>query len=126
MDVLSKVLEIIDEAQEQSILLNQEETIQAIEALKQISNNKALIEKAIYLVLLMNKKEPNIAKLSKRENEIFKHIGLGFTSKEIGQLIDISKATVSTHRKNIIKKLELSGPGQLQKVAHFSIQKNLR
>jgi DNA-binding CsgD family transcriptional regulator len=117
MKVLNKILEFIDQAQENSTQLNQVETIRVIDAIKHISEDKVLIEKAIYLVFLMNKKQPNIAKLSKRENEIIRYIGLGFTSSEIGEFTSISTATVSTHRKNIIKKLKLSGPGQLQKIA---------
>jgi len=126
MNVLQKISEIINEAQKRSVSLNQVETIHIIEAVKQISCDKLLIEKALYLVLLINKQEPSLVVLSKRENEIFRLIGLGFSSREVSQLISISEATVGTHRKNIIKKLNLSGSGQLQQAANFIIQKKLQ
>ncbi len=46
-------------------------------------------------------------KLTKREKEIFKLVAEGFTTKQIAELSCISKYTVSTHRRNITKKLNL-------------------
>ncbi len=43
--------------------------------------------------------------LTKREVEIIKMIAREFTSKEIGDSLFISEFTVSTHRRNIMKKL---------------------
>ena len=42
----------------------------------------------------------------------------GKTSKEISFVLNISKNTVDTHRKNIHKKLELSNSGSLIKFAN--------
>jgi DNA-binding NarL/FixJ family response regulator len=41
---------------------------------------------------------------SKRELEIMKLISNGFASKQIADNLNISKLTVDTHRKNLIKK----------------------
>jgi len=51
--------------------------------------------------------------LSRREMEIVKLIGEGRTSQEIAELLFIGKTTVDTHRKNILKKLNLQGKSEL-------------
>lgn len=43
--------------------------------------------------------------LSAREQEIVKHIALGYTNKEIAEKLFLSTHTVVTHRKNITNKL---------------------
>ncbi len=57
-------------------------------------------------------------KLSKQEKEIIKWIVKGKTSKEIGEILFITKATVDTHRRNINRKLELKTIGSLIQFAH--------
>ncbi|HAH56016.1 MAG TPA: LuxR family transcriptional regulator [Flavobacterium sp.] len=42
--------------------------------------------------------------LTKREKEILTYIANGYKSKEISNLLCIEKATVDTHRKNILKR----------------------
>lgn len=118
MSPLKKILNVIEQAKVQEHSLNLEDTLMVFDAVKHISQDKALIEKAIYLIFLIKRQEPNLDRLTPRENEIFRLVGLGFSSREISDLITISEATVSTHRKKIIKKLGLSGAGQLQKLAY--------
>ena len=43
--------------------------------------------------------------LSERENEIITFVTKGFTNKEIAKELYLSPHTVSTHRKNIMRKL---------------------
>lgn len=62
-------------------------------------------------------KEKAGAVLSKREKEIVKLIGLGKTSQEIADLLFIGKTTVDTHRKNILKKLNIQGKSELLRYA---------
>lgn len=57
------------------------------------------------------------AVLSKREKEIVKLIGQGKTSQEIADALFIGKTTVDTHRKNILKKLNLQGKSELLRYA---------
>lgn len=123
MSVLEKILSVLTQAKSEETTLSLEDTLTVFDAVKHISNDKVLIEKAIYLIFLVKNNEPKIEKLTQRENEIFRLIGIGLTSKEIAEMIKISESTVSTHRKKIIKKLELSGSGQLQKL---SMQLNQR
>lgn len=51
--------------------------------------------------------------LTLREQEILKHVALGRTSKEIGDMLEISKNTVDTHRNKMLHKLNLSNSSEL-------------
>ena len=45
--------------------------------------------------------------LTSKEIDIIKFISKGMTSKEIGDILNISHRTVETHRHNILKKLDI-------------------
>ena len=51
--------------------------------------------------------------LSPREIEVTQLIADGMTDREIGEKLDISHKTVSTHRKNILRKLGLKNTALL-------------
>ncbi len=51
--------------------------------------------------------------LSQREIEIINFIKQGYSSKEIGDVLDISVKTVEVHRYNILKKLNLKNAAAL-------------
>ncbi|MGN7723273.1 response regulator [Chitinophaga sp. 22620] len=51
--------------------------------------------------------------LTKREVEIIRMVGSELTSREIGTQLFISEFTVNTHRKNIMRKLELKNTAGL-------------
>ena len=51
--------------------------------------------------------------LSRREKDILKLLIEGKPSKEIGSILNISKHTVDTHRKNMLHKNNLSSTGEL-------------
>ncbi|MFY7669840.1 response regulator [Tenacibaculum sp. MEBiC06402] len=55
--------------------------------------------------------------LSNREKEILNLIANGHTSKEIAETLFIAKTTVDTHRKNMIRKLDLKNGNELVKYA---------
>lgn len=55
--------------------------------------------------------------LTKRQQEILKLIGKGKTNHEIADELFIGKTTVETHRKNMIRKLDLHGAGELLRYA---------
>ncbi|NOX48768.1 MAG: response regulator transcription factor [Chlorobi bacterium] len=55
--------------------------------------------------------------LSKRENDILYQIAQGKTSQEIAEKLFISKATIDTHRRNMVRKLKLSGSNALLQYA---------
>ncbi|GGB73749.1 oxygen regulatory protein NreC [Flavobacterium suaedae] len=70
-------------------------------------------EKVFDTPIQPQKAENKSIPLSKREMEIVKLVGEGKTSQEIAELLFIEKSTVDTHRKNILKKLNLQGKSEL-------------
>jgi DNA-binding CsgD family transcriptional regulator len=56
-------------------------------------------------------------RLSTREKEVMEQIKEGHTSKEIAQVLNISKLTVDTHRKNMMQKLGASNLAELIRLA---------
>lgn len=52
-------------------------------------------------------------RLTDREQEIFELLRKGLTSRDIAEALNISKNTVDTHRRRILKRLELSSTTEL-------------
>lgn len=55
--------------------------------------------------------------LSEREIQILKLVARGFQSNDISQFLKISRHTVDTHRRNMIRKLEVSNSMELVSIA---------
>ena len=51
--------------------------------------------------------------ISNRERDVIRLLVLNFSSKEIAEKLNISSNTVDTHRRNILKKLNISSTGEL-------------
>ncbi|MGK7397795.1 MAG: response regulator transcription factor [Candidatus Cyclobacteriaceae bacterium M3_2C_046] len=49
--------------------------------------------------------------ITKREMEILEFLSKGFTTRKIGEILEISGETVKTHYKNIYLKLHVSSRG---------------
>ncbi|MET1260226.1 response regulator transcription factor [Flagellimonas sp. DF-77] len=86
-----------------------------LEAIRTVARGKTYYDKKI--VLERSDKNSSKSVLSKREREILQHIAKGLTSHQIADTLFIGKSTVDTHRKNMIRKLGLSGPGELLRYA---------
>ena len=86
-----------------------------LEAIRTVATGKTYYDKKI--VLERSDKNSSKSVLSKREREILQHIAKGLTSHQIADTLIIGKSTVDTHRKNMIRKLGLSGPGELLRYA---------
>ncbi len=125
MNPLQRLFNHIQQLQQQGVSFSSFETLQVLESFKEITQQKIIVEKLIANLSIIYDNGQAISELTNRENEIFKLIGLGFSSSEIAHLLAISLQTVATHRKNIIKKLKLSGAGQLQKMAYFRTQQEI-
>jgi len=104
--------------------LNSKEIIQA---LIQLLAGKIPLSKPISRVLLNNLTAPEqnlerynppnssmskILKLSPREKEILRNLGLGKSNREIGQQLFISESTVKNHVRNIFRKLNVNNRTQ--------------
>lgn len=123
MNVTQEIIASIEQACSQYQKLNIHQTLKIITAYRTISNDPELIDKILHLIKIYSKQEIYSTSLSPRQNQIFNLIGLDFSSKEIADMLTISEATVSTHRKNMIKKLQISGAGALQKMAYQYLHK---
>jgi DNA-binding NarL/FixJ family response regulator len=53
--------------------------------------------------------------ITKRESEIINYILTGLKNKEMATRLNVSVSTIETHKKNLIKKFNLSGSSQLTK-----------
>lgn len=58
--------------------------------------------------------------LSKREKEIVSLISKGFTSQEIADAINLSVLTINTHRRNILRKLNLKNTAMMVQYARIN------
>ena len=85
------------------------------EAIRTVADGKTYFDKNIHLPTTEKNNSKSV--LSKREKEILGLIGRGKTSHEIADELFIGKSTVDTHRKNMIRKLGLSGAGELLRYA---------
>ncbi|MEN2414566.1 response regulator transcription factor [Flavobacterium mesophilum] len=85
-----------------------------IEAIRAVLSNETFFDDAIAVKDELTKE--NIL-LSTREKTILRLIGEGKTSNEIAEELFISKSTVDTHRKNILKKMNLYGKTDLIRFA---------
>ena len=61
--------------------------------------------------------EDDEIQLTEREIEVLQKIAEGFSSKEAAELLNISETTVSTHRRNIMAKLEVPNATHLVRYA---------
>ncbi|AXP82238.1 Transcriptional regulatory protein DegU [Mariniflexile rhizosphaerae] len=82
-----------------------------------IKGNNVFLSKSSFKAPTTNQPQ-YISLLSKRELDIITYIKQGHTSKEIAEQLFISQFTVDTHRKNILKKLQLPSVKALIAFAH--------
>lgn len=65
------------------------------------------------LVKILKEDNENKISLTNKESEIFDYLIKGFTSKDISEALNISKHTVDTHRRNILKRNHCSNTSEL-------------
>lgn len=124
MSPLKEILFIIENMKKSQQLFTDNDVTSILKATRQVSKNKQLVNNLI--LLYKNLKQKNfktIDVLTSREQQILHLIGLGNQSNTISKQLGLSVATVETHRKNIRKKLNLTGNGKL---LEFAIINNLQ
>lgn len=92
---------------------SKEEILLAIQATAR--GEKFFCHKVLNMVLEKNEPESKESDceptgLTQRETEILRNLAAGFTTKKIADLLNLSPHTVHSHRKNIIKKLNIKSP----------------
>lgn len=86
-----------------------------LEGIRQVASGKKYFDKKVHVS--DDSDNSSISILSSREKEILNLIVKGRTSHQIADELYIGKSTVDTHRKNMIRKLNLSGSGELMRYA---------
>ena len=93
---------------------DEEEIVQAIEA--SVNNEQFFCGTVLDILSGEKNRMPFSCEpiaISTRELEIIQLISKGFTSKEISEKLFLSHHTINTHRKNILKKLDVKGTPEL-------------
>jgi len=87
-------------------------------AIEEVSNGNTYYDPSIDLSFLEeDNNDPEKSLLSKTEKAVLRLIGQGKTSNEIAEIRFCSVSTVETHRKNMMRKLDLHGKGELLRYA---------
>jgi len=63
------------------------------------------------------REESLLSSLSPRELQVFRHLALGLSTREISEHMGISHKTVETHRSNLLKKLGLQNVTDIVRLA---------
>jgi len=114
MNPVKEILVIIDDMKKSRHLFTDNDVISILKATKLVCKNKNLADNLI--LLYENLKQKNfktIDVLTSREQQILHLIGLGNQSNDIAIQLGLSIATIETHRKNIRRKLNLTGNSKL-------------
>ena len=92
---------------------------EVIHALEEVAKGNTFFDKSINPELISGDTKTTKKKgiLSRSEREILKLIGQGKSTSEIAAVRYTAVSTVEKHRKNMIRKLELSGKGELLRYA---------
>jgi DNA-binding NarL/FixJ family response regulator len=100
----------------QGYLLKNIQQEQLIDALHQVQKGLSF-----FMWDLSEKETTNesdkLGRLSERERQIVLLVSMGMTSSAIAQKLNLSEFTVSTHRRNILRKLEIKNAAQLSAIA---------
>ncbi|MFT6867203.1 MAG: two-component system response regulator NreC [Cyclobacteriaceae bacterium] len=90
--------------------------LEIVNAIHSVSkSNRFFCNKVLDLVMAPKQEEPNClpTELSPRENEVLQLITKGMKTSAIADHLHVSIHTINSHRKNILKKLNLKSPAQL-------------
>jgi DNA-binding NarL/FixJ family response regulator len=105
-------------------IMKQEATKSVVHAIRHVLSGKIYASEEIKEKMFMRKVAPRDIKnpspldnLTTRELEVFQLIGLGLSTKEISDRLNIAMKTVGTYRERIKEKLELKHATELVKFA---------
>ncbi len=97
-------------------------------AIRQVFANKSYLNAEVTRTLIEGMRRRNVeprkkgTKLTHREREVLNLIVAGLTTSEIAGRLFVSSTTAETHRKNLLRKLEVRNTAGLVRVAY---EKNL-
>jgi DNA-binding NarL/FixJ family response regulator len=101
-------------------VMKQEGTPQLLTALRQVMDRRSFVSPAVMERLLVHissrqtaEPQRGLDRLTDRELEIFRLIGIGLTTNEIAAQLSISVKTVETHRTRIKEKMSVDTTAEL-------------
>jgi DNA-binding NarL/FixJ family response regulator len=94
---------------------------QLVEAIRKVAAGGAFISSEVAqqlaLAAMPDAKGPPHAALSDREFQIFRMLADGLSVSDIAERLSLSVKTVSTHKSNILRKMNMSTPAELIRYA---------
>ncbi|MFT4611467.1 MAG: DNA-binding NarL/FixJ family response regulator [Glaciecola sp.] len=118
MNETDNVLKALRKIANQNGGLSNTEISKILEAIVLIADYKEGIRTLLYFLKTMTpNRGSSYAKLTKREQQILHLIGIGQQNNDIAKRLKLSTSTIETHRKNIRKKLHITGTGKLLQYA---------
>ncbi|MCV9385833.1 response regulator transcription factor [Reichenbachiella ulvae] len=96
-----------------SIVTNHCSEDEISQAIRHLANDEKFYCNTILDLLTDSKNKTTIEELTNRELEVLDLIVKGKSSKDISEELFLSHHTVNSHRKNILKKLNLKSPAEL-------------
>jgi DNA-binding NarL/FixJ family response regulator len=91
-------------------LLKESSEKEIIDCIRSVSQGRAYVNASMSHLLFAEKEEKSaLSKLSQHERNILKLIAKSKSTAEIAEMLFLSPKTISNHRNNISKKLELKG-----------------
>ncbi len=100
----------------QGYLLKNIRQEELVEALEQVRNGHSFFMWEMNVHAQQNGSD-KLQLLSARERQIVVLVSMGLTSADIAKKLNLSEFTVSTHRRNVLRKLEIKNAAQLSAVA---------
>ena len=93
-----------------------------VEAIQTIQQHRRYFSPSMLQAVRQLKTDPLAFQkiLSRREQEILTYIGGGLSDLEIGQRLGLSVTSIQSHRRNLLKKLDLHSTPELIRFAHES------
>ena len=88
------------------ILKGKKEFISISQVLSDVDSSTRAMTRLLDDNLYMRKNMKKFGNLTKREKQILRLVARGFSTRQIAEQLYLSKYTVSTHRKNISRKLD--------------------
>lgn len=103
-------------------LLKDQSKRELAESLTGIVNGQPPLSPSVSLKMMRYFSSPGnqLAHLTKKEQEVLKHIAKGLTLKQVGETLFISENTVASHVKKIYRKLEISSRSEATRIAEKS------
>lgn len=104
-------------------VLKQAADAELIKAIREVSNGQIYLDSSMAQNLVKSIYHPSKKKtdvdsnLTDREKEVLEHIALGYTNKEIAELLMVSVKTVESHKTRIMEKIQCQKRSEMVRYA---------